>query len=250
MLATIHLFIPLTYPVPMLSSALQIHSQKPCSSSLRMHLTCLGILLKCSFWSVSLGQGLQFCISNKLPGKLLSRKASRNNQEQWFLTKGNFVPQEHLDYSETSLVIRTGLSECCMHAKMLQSCLTLCKLVDCSPPGSSVPGILQARILEWIAMPLSMDLPNQGIKLASLMYPALAGGLFTTSTTWKAQESVQFSSSLVSDSVTQRTAVHQASLSVTNSWSLLRLMSIESVMSSNHLILCLPLLLPSIFPCI
>ena len=47
------------------------------------------------------------------------------------------------------------------------------------------------------------------------------------------------------------TAVHQASLSITNSRSLLRLMSIESVMPSNHLILCCPLLLlPSIFPSI
>ena len=47
------------------------------------------------------------------------------------------------------------------------------------------------------------------------------------------------------------TAVHQASLSITNSWSLLKLMSIESVMPSNHIILCHPLLLlPSIFPSI
>ena len=43
------------------------------------------------------------------------------------------------------------------------------------------------------------------------------------------------------------TAARQASLSITNSWSLLKLMSIESVMPSNHLILCHPLLLPSIF---
>ena len=44
------------------------------------------------------------------------------------------------------------------------------------------------------------------------------------------------------------TAVHQASLSITNSWSLLKLMSIESVMPSNHLILCRPIVLPhSIF---
>ena len=43
------------------------------------------------------------------------------------------------------------------------------------------------------------------------------------------------------------TAAHQASLSITNSQSLLKLMSIESVMPSNHLILCCPLLLPSIF---
>ena len=44
------------------------------------------------------------------------------------------------------------------------------------------------------------------------------------------------------------TAACQASLSITNSWSLLKLMPIESVMPSNHLILCRPLLLPSIFP--
>ena len=45
------------------------------------------------------------------------------------------------------------------------------------------------------------------------------------------------------------TVAHQASLSITNSWSLLKLMSIESVMPSNHLTLCCPLLLlPSIFP--
>ena len=50
-------------------------------------------------------------------------------------------------------------------------------------------------------------------------------------------------------SVTPRTAARQASLSITNSWSLLKLTSTESVMPSNHLILCHPLLLlPSIFP--
>ena len=55
----------------------------------------------------------------------------------------------------------------------------------------------------------------------------------------------------MSDSVTPRTTARQASLSITNSWSLLKLMSIESVMPSNHLILCRPLLLPpSIFPSI
>ena len=53
------------------------------------------------------------------------------------------------------------------------------------------------------------------------------------------------------DSPTPWTAAHQASLSITNSWSLLKLMSIESVMPSNHLILCCPLLFPpSIFPSI
>ena len=52
------------------------------------------------------------------------------------------------------------------------------------------------------------------------------------------------------DSATPWTAAHQASLSITNSRSLLKLMSIESVMPSNHLILCHPLLQPSVFPSI
>ena len=42
-----------------------------------------------------------------------------------------------------------------MHAKPLQSCVTLCDPMDCSPPGSSLHGNLQERILEWVAMPLS-----------------------------------------------------------------------------------------------
>ena len=63
--------------------------------------------------------------------------------------------------------------------------------------------------------------------------------------------SVQFSSlSHVQLFATQWTAARQASLSITNSQSLLKLMSIESVMPSNHLILCRPLLPPSIFPSI
>ena len=43
----------------------------------------------------------------------------------------------------------------CMCAESLQSCLTLCDPMDCSPPGSSVHGALQARILEWVAVPSS-----------------------------------------------------------------------------------------------
>ena len=63
--------------------------------------------------------------------------------------------------------------------------------------------------------------------------------------------SVQFSCSVVSDSVTPWTAACQASLSITNSWSLPKFMSIKSVMPTSHLILCHPLLfLPSMFPSI
>ena len=52
-------------------------------------------------------------------------------------------------------------------------CLTLCDPMDYSPPGSSVHEILQARILEWVAMPSSKDLSEPGIKPISLTPPAL-----------------------------------------------------------------------------
>ena len=65
-----------------------------------------------------------------------------------------------------------------------QSCLTLCNLMDCSPPISSAHGILQARILEWVAFPSPGDLSNPVIKPGSLASPTLAGGFFTTSATW------------------------------------------------------------------
>ena len=65
------------------------------------------------------------------------------------------------------------------------------------------------------------------------------------------QNSVQFSRSVAQLYATPWTAARQASLSITNSWSLLKLKSIESVMPSNHLIFCCPLLLlPSSFPSI
>ena len=66
-------------------------------------------------------------------------------------------------------------------ACMLLSCPTLGDPMDCSPPGSSVHGILQARTLEWVR-----DLSDSGLKLVSLAYTALAGGFFTTSATWEA----------------------------------------------------------------
>ena len=57
----------------------------------------------------------------------------------------------------------------CMHAKSLQSCLTLCDPMDCSPPGSSFQRSLQARILEWVAM-----LSFRGISLTQGLSPCLS----------------------------------------------------------------------------
>jgi len=98
-----------------------------------------------------------------------------------------------------------------MHAQLPR--LTLSDPMDCSPPGSSVHGIFQTRILQWVAISYSM---------------------------YQYQFSSVQSLSQVQLFVTPRTAAHQAFLSITGSWSLLKLMSIELVMPFNHLILCWP----------
>ena len=63
---------------------------------------------------------------------------------------------------------------CC--AKLLQSCPTLRNPMDHSPPGFSVHGILQAKMLEWVAMPSSRGSSNPGIESMSLMYPDWQAG--------------------------------------------------------------------------
>ena len=70
----------------------------------------------------------------------------------------------------------------CICAKSLQSCLTLCNPMDCGPPGSYVPGILQAGLLEWVAMPSSggSSQPRDQTHISD------AGRFLTTSATWEA----------------------------------------------------------------
>ena len=53
---------------------------------------------------------------------------------------------------EASMLYDSSYVHLCVHV-VIKSCLTLCDPVDCSPPGSSVHGILQARVLEWVAIP-------------------------------------------------------------------------------------------------
>ena len=74
-------------------------------------------------------------------------------------------------------------SPVCMHAQSLQLYLTLWGHLDCGPPGSSVHGILQARTVEWVAMPSSRgsSQPRDQTRVSHL--PAL---FFTTNTIWEA----------------------------------------------------------------
>ena len=81
------------------------------------------------FLSIFLKRDKQYCIFNEL-------KTSNKSVLKWFTWNAA--------------------------AKLLQSCLTLCDPVDSSPPGSPVPGILQARTLEWVAISFSSAWKGKG----------------------------------------------------------------------------------------
>ena len=76
----------------------------------------------------------------------------------------------------------------CVCVESLQSCLTLCEPMDHSPPGSSIHGILQARIRSGLPCPPPEDLLYPRIEPSSFTSPALAGRFFTTGATWEAKE--------------------------------------------------------------
>ena len=79
-----------------------------------------------------------------------------------------------------------GLYTSVLCAKPIQLCLTLCNPMDCSPPSSSIHGILQARILEWVAMPSSRRY-SQPRDWTHIFYVSYIGSrVLNTSTTWEA----------------------------------------------------------------
>ena len=75
-------------------------------------------------------------------------------------------------------------SPMCVHAKLLQSYPTCCDPTDCSPPGSSVHGILRQEYWSELPRPPPGDLPNPGMEPMSLMSPTIVGWFFTTSALW------------------------------------------------------------------
>ena len=121
--------------------------------------------------------------------------------------------------------------------------------MGCSLPNSSVRGFSRQEYWSGLPFPSPGDVPDPGIEPGS---PALQTDSLLSEPPGKLRKCiglVQFSH--VRLFATPWTATCRASLSITNSQSLLKLMSIESVIPSNHLILCHPLLLlPSIFPSI
>ena len=85
----------------------------------------------------------------------------------------------------------------CMCAKLVQSCPTLCDPMECNPPGSSVHGILQARIMDWIAMPSFRGSSPPRDQTQVSMSPALAGRFFTISMTWETPQKLEIHLKLI-----------------------------------------------------
>ena len=129
---------------------------------------------------------------------------------------------------------------------MLQSCPTLCNLWTVARQAPLSMGFSRQEHWSGLPCPPLGDLPEPEIESRYPVFPALAGRIFTNSATW-GKHSVQFSCSVMSDSVTPWTVAHQASPSITNSRSLPKPMSIEPGMPSNHLILCHPSPFPPVF---
>ena len=104
-------------------------------------------------------------------------------RDTWICEIVSFINMEKkisvtLSSSPSFLSYPSGSLNEWMNVSVTQSCLTLCDPMDCGPPGSSVHRILQAHILEWVAISYSqgMYLPDPGTEPGS---PALAGRFFT-----------------------------------------------------------------------
>ena len=98
----------------------------------------------------------------------VSRRQRMEFEDLW--NPGGWLPVLPVGPSWPSVPALTFSQLCvcvcvCVCVLVAQSCPTLCDPIDCSPPGSSVHGILQARILEWIAMPFSSWGPSITLQL-------------------------------------------------------------------------------------
>ena len=94
--------------------------------------------------------------------KLSHGKISVCPELQWTLHLWQPTILRFLQLLSLSFCLISNCPSLCVHARLLQSCPTLCKPMDCSLPRSSVHGILQAQILEWFAISFSRIFPTQG----------------------------------------------------------------------------------------
>ena len=208
-------------------------------------------------------------------------------RDKWILTSSVIHLQNGGNYSSKATQPRKNTWSCDVLCLVAKLCPTLCNPRDCSPPDTSVHGIFQARIPEWVAILYSRG-SSRPRDLTHVSCVSCTGGrILYHCTNWENQALVTdvFNSSgkllvlKVGVMVEKRpawelawpvpvslvvvqwlrrvrlfatpwTTACQASLSSIIFWTWLILTFIESVMPSNRLILCCLLLLPSIFPSI
>ena len=115
-------------------------------------------------WILEADRSLGFWHCHKLIGLWVSFLIHKlgMRRERTFIDHflGTFIPLTSLDSCQLWVKIYRAWSPILPCTKSLQSCLTVCNPMDCALPGSSVYGIPQARILEWVAMPSSRG-PSQ-----------------------------------------------------------------------------------------
>ena len=87
---------------------------------------------------------------------------------------------------KVNTVMLRAVEPYCVLAKSLQSCPSVCDSMNCSLPDSSIHGILQARVLEWVAMPSSRRSSQPRNRTCVSYISCTAGEFFTTSATWEA----------------------------------------------------------------
>ena len=121
-----------------ISTSLSPQTRLPSAHSLRLFLyTWAGLSLRLSPGRALLIHRVRTRFMFMIPEEQLGISVSKIRPTSW----------THLEDSPVAQV--------CVRAKSLQLCLTLCDPIDCSPSGSSVHGILQAKILQWVAIPSS-----------------------------------------------------------------------------------------------
>ena len=231
---------PMNHSTP----GLPVHDQLPDSSQTHVHWVGDAIqpshLLSSPFptaLNISQHQGLFKWVSTSHQVAKVLEFHLQHQSSQW-------TPRTFLALPQSSQIQwnQNPYSSSATAAKSLQSCPTLCDPIASRPPGS--PSLGFSRQEHWSGLPFPSLKLLLVLQATIIMARVHFLGYFLISKVTLLVQSLNHVWVLA----TLETAAHQAFLSITNSRSLHKVMSIELVMLSSHLILCHPLLMPSIFP--